>query len=246
MVVVCWQPRLGPKPFTPPKLSFGADGDVKEMTKFCFDKVFSVPPVPGQDAGSVLGRRGSFTVSGDEVTPPLLEKPPATPPLHSPVAEREANTTELSNCEPHKDHVSSMGPELNNSDVHKDPEFNDTDQHKDLDPNTDESVEDLERAAMQRMSIAERRRRYENRSISAQDCGAPTTSPPRLRRHDSFKSARSPVTEMEPDGLEIVPTTTPKRTSTVFGESFYTCILHICLLLFSHFFYTACKCSCIH
>ncbi|XP_069703216.1 coronin-7 isoform X2 [Periplaneta americana] len=47
------QPRLGPKPFTPPKLNFtssgSGEGDVKGTTEFSFDKVFSVPVAPGHE-----------------------------------------------------------------------------------------------------------------------------------------------------------------------------------------------------
>ncbi|KAJ4439634.1 hypothetical protein ANN_07762 [Periplaneta americana] len=48
-----YKPRLGPKPFTPPKLNFtssgSGEGDVKGTTEFSFDKVFSVPVAPGHE-----------------------------------------------------------------------------------------------------------------------------------------------------------------------------------------------------
>ncbi|PNF37262.1 hypothetical protein B7P43_G00408, partial [Cryptotermes secundus] len=58
------QPRLGPKPFTPPKLNFSSsgsgDGDIKGTTEFSFDKVFSVPVAPGHEAmNGALNRHGN-------------------------------------------------------------------------------------------------------------------------------------------------------------------------------------------
>jgi coronin-7 len=113
---------------------------------------------------------------------------------------------------------------------------------------TDDKLEDFERASVQRSSIAERRRMYENRSASVQEAGAadkrsPTLSPTPLRRQDSFKSSktcaleevankRSPVAMQRQQSQEHlaagkthdkkpepVTTPTPKRTSTVFGKS---------------------------
>ena len=111
----------------------------------------------------------------------------------------------------------------------------------------DDKLEDFERASVQRTSIAERRRLYENRSVSVQDPGAtdkrsPTLSPTPLRRRDSFKgskgsggettegSKKPPVAmqrQVSQEGKaqpaqekkpEPVTTPTPKRTSTVFGK----------------------------
>ncbi|XP_063231894.1 coronin-7 [Bacillus rossius redtenbacheri] len=250
------QPRLGPKPFTPPKLSFGADGDVKEMTKFCFDKVFSVPPVPGQDA-SCTARRGSFTAGGDKPSPRDLEANDVEPRDETEsIAAQQRREANLDDAQPHdhpvmndvqprggadvndaqlqsetdvKDDRRESDASMNDADQECDASMNDARQEcdtgaseaqppSDPDASVEEASEDSEQVAMQRMSIAERRRLYESRSVSAQDCAAPNTSPPRLRRHDSFKSARSPVTEVEPDGPEAVPTVTPKRISTVFGR----------------------------
>ncbi|PSN53324.1 hypothetical protein C0J52_04075 [Blattella germanica] len=56
-----YKPRLGPKPFTPPKLNFSSsgsgDGDVKGTTEFSFDKVFSVPVAPGNEARNGMQNR---------------------------------------------------------------------------------------------------------------------------------------------------------------------------------------------
>lgn len=60
----------------------------------------------------------------------------------------------------------------------------------------DDKVEDFERSSVQRSSIAERRRMYENRSVSAQETGtaerrSPNVSPTPLRRQDSYKSSKA-------------------------------------------------------
>ncbi|XP_021932218.1 coronin-7 isoform X5 [Zootermopsis nevadensis] len=58
------QPRLGPKPFTPPKLNFSSgsgEDDIKATTEFSFEKVFSVPVAPGHEAmnGVLPNRHGN-------------------------------------------------------------------------------------------------------------------------------------------------------------------------------------------
>lgn len=95
----------------------------------------------------------------------------------------------------------------------------------------------LERGSGQRNSIAERRRVYENRSVSVQDQGVTVdkTSPTPLRRKGSFKTKHEETVVEEPVNrratiggpVKAVEKTaekkdfvapTPKRTSTVFGE----------------------------
>jgi coronin-7 len=69
---------------------------------------------------------------------------------------------------------------------------------------SDDKLEDFERASVQRSSIAQRRRVYENRSASIQEAGAaekrsPTLSPSPLRRQDSYKSSKSCVSDVKED-----------------------------------------------
>jgi coronin-7 len=69
---------------------------------------------------------------------------------------------------------------------------------------SEDKLEDFERASVQRSSIAERRRVYENRSASIQEAGAPekrspTLSPSLLRRQDSYKSSKSSVPDVKDD-----------------------------------------------
>ncbi|XP_021932215.1 coronin-7 isoform X2 [Zootermopsis nevadensis] len=59
-----YKPRLGPKPFTPPKLNFSSgsgEDDIKATTEFSFEKVFSVPVAPGHEAmnGVLPNRHGN-------------------------------------------------------------------------------------------------------------------------------------------------------------------------------------------
>jgi coronin-7 len=71
----------------------------------------------------------------------------------------------------------------------------------------DDKVEDFERSSVQRSSIAERRRIYENRSVSAQEAGvaerkSPTVSPTPLRRQDSYKSSKAAGPDMVKEDTE--------------------------------------------
>lgn len=92
----------------------------------------------------------------------------------------------------------------------------------------------FERNAVQRTSIAERRKMYESRSQSMQEgiMDKPDGSPSPLRRKDSFKNAKNEESNKS-KGAAIgkassdsqaakkespVVTPAPKRTSTVFGK----------------------------
>lgn len=72
---------------------------------------------------------------------------------------------------------------------------------------SDDKLEDFERASVQRSSIAERRRVYENRSVSIQEATAaekrsPTLSPTPLRRQDSYKSSKACVPDVAKEDTE--------------------------------------------
>nr|CAD7393572.1 unnamed protein product [Timema cristinae] len=293
------QPRLGPKPFTPPKLNFGSsaiDGDLKGTTEFSFDKVFSVPPVPGQETNGMSNIRESITsISSDfnldnqnvnyfdnrsinrvndiiTQVPEKIDLPsspvddseyqdneaeigkegqqnsakletesfedntvPDSPPSHSKL--KTQSTAERRKL--YEKRISSMANEqdtvVDGADLTK------------MDDSSDDKLEDFERASVQRTSIAERRRLYESRSVSVQDPAAvdkrsPTVSPTPLRRRDSFKTPKTPVsdsvkeegskrppipphkqeTQQTPPPKVVAPepvtTPTPKRTSTVFAN----------------------------
>ncbi|XP_072393484.1 coronin-7 [Diabrotica undecimpunctata] len=219
------KPRLGPKPFTPPNL---AD------TENTFSKVFSVPAVPGQTT-----------------TPISQEKD------KSPTVEEVTEKTEAVNGKSDENHTksdvgngksASSGEEEASSDsgyVPRTPStaerrklFETKPNSKENDPEELDSV-DFERGSLQRASIAERRKMYENRSISVQEQGLEKkeNSPVMMRRKDSFKNRKNaedvlkddnnrksmPIAKqqsLDPVGVRKseVSMPTPKRTSTVFGR----------------------------
>ncbi|CAG9827935.1 unnamed protein product [Diabrotica balteata] len=216
-------PRLGPKPFTPPNL---AD------TENTFSKVFSVPAVPGQTTTSISQEKDK-----------------------SPTVEEVTEKTEAVNGKSDENHTksdvgngksASSGEEEASSDsgyVPRTPStaerrklFETKPNSKENDPEELDSV-DFERGSLQRASIAERRKMYENRSISVQEQGLEKkeNSPVMMRRKDSFKNRKNaedvlkddnnrksmPIAKqqsLDPVGVRKseVSMPTPKRTSTVF------------------------------
>ncbi|CAG2058884.1 unnamed protein product [Timema podura] len=294
------QPRLGPKPFTPPKLNFGSsamDGDLKGTTEFSFDKVFSVPPVPGQETNGMFNKRESITsIPSDfnldtqnvnhfddrpinRVNDIITQVPEKIDLPSSPVddCEYQDNEAEIDK-EGQQNSAKSETESFEENTVpdsppsHSKPKTQSTAERRKLyekrissmaneqdivvdgavltkmDDSSDDKLEDFERASVQRTSIAERRRLYESRSVSVQDPAAvdkrsPNVSPTPLRRRDSFKTPKTPVSDSvkEEEGSkrppippqkqetqqttspkvvapEPVTTPTPKRTSTVFGR----------------------------
>ncbi|XP_068081154.1 coronin-7 [Anabrus simplex] len=270
------QPRLGPKPFTPPKLNFsGGDGDMKATTDFSFDKVFSVPVAPNHESSmnGSLNKTGSVPTR-DEIYERLsslvLEKESEVS-LASPVKEvvgvidsgikqqdSEVDVRQRQDEIVVPDSPTSLKPktpstaerrklfEKRFSSVANEQELGlsvaDSSVISKVDDFVDDKLEEFERASVQRTSIAERRRLYENRSMSVQDAApadkiSPTLSPTPLRRRDSFKTVKAPATdpvkeEESKKGSQVaipresssatkpepVTTPTPKRTSTVFGR----------------------------
>ncbi|XP_023703950.1 coronin-7 isoform X3 [Cryptotermes secundus] len=262
------QPRLGPKPFTPPKLNFSSsgsgDGDIKGTTEFSFDKVFSVPVAPGHEAmNGALNRHGnsfhtvdnensgtnqnlsyiendlqskggeyrdeelkevcediplsackdnvgpyqdetksriglqSENVSEGDVQPnsgSFEELSPTSPTLHG--KPKTPSTAERRKF--YEKRISSIAGEQEGTQLAVDTlKFDDT----------DDKLEDFERASVQRSSIAERRRVYENRSASIQEASAaekrsPTLSPTPLRRKDSYKSSKACVPDVVKEDKE--------------------------------------------
>ncbi|CAH2006359.1 unnamed protein product [Acanthoscelides obtectus] len=220
-----YKPRLGPKPFTPPKLD-------SENT---FSKVFSVPLVPGQNG-----------LPADKVTTPVEEK------LASPVNESEPQTEEEPKVddEPQKIEAEngkcSSDEEEAQSESDYTPKTPSTAERRKLfeKSNSKENegedtidTDNFERSSV-RTSIAERRKMYEKRSMSVQEPGSISQekkegSPVMLRRKDSFKNRKNeeilkednrksvPVSKqqsLDPGRKSEAATPTPKRTSTVFGR----------------------------
>nr|CAI5857096.1 unnamed protein product [Callosobruchus analis] len=225
-----YKPRLGPKPFTPPKLD-------SENT---FSKVFSVPVVPGQNG---LAIEKPTTPVEEKLPSPLSELEPQIEGKHQKIdIEPQKGEAENGKCSSSEDEPQSETDykpktpstaerrklfEKSNS---KENEGEDT-----IDTNN------FERASLQRSSIAERRKLYEKRSMSVQETGSIAQeknegSPVMLRRKDSFKNRKNTEDILKEDNRKSVPvskqqsmdpgaarkseaaTPTPKRTSTVFGR----------------------------
>ncbi|KAM3966025.1 coronin [Aphomia sociella] len=189
-----YKPRLGPKPFS---TSSGSE-------EFSFDKIFSVPAVPGM-------------TKSDSATSPITS---ATTPLTStPIAKETAEEKDKS-LSPTSDVEVAAKEEYTNgkSDTSLEEEVNSSDSgYRPKTPSTAERRKVFE-TTDGNQSIAERRRAYEARSLSVVEDGTPaaaSASPAPLRRRDSLKSRKSPDRE---DKRASVPNVTTKRTSTVFGK----------------------------
>ncbi|CAG9782241.1 unnamed protein product [Diatraea saccharalis] len=187
------QPRLGPKPFS---ASTGNE-------EFSFDKVFSVPAVPGMTKSD----SATSSLSAPGATTPAA----STPIVKEPSEEKEKSLTPTSDVEaaPKEDFTNgksdtSVEEDVNSSDSGYRPKTPSTAERRKMFENTDGT-----------QSIADRRRNYEMRSVSVAVESDTPPSPAPLRRRDSFKSRKSPDRE---DKRASVPNVTTKRTSTVFGK----------------------------
>ncbi|XP_038218850.1 coronin-7 isoform X2 [Zerene cesonia] len=181
------QPRLGPKPFS---ASAGSE-------EFSFDKVFSVPAVPG--------------VKSDNATSPVSGSMPVTSAPTPKDEDKEKSLSPTSDVEvaPKEEYTNgksdtSVEEEVNSSDSGYIPKTPSTADRRKMFETTD-GVK----------SIADRRRAYEVRSVSAAPDAEAPLSPAPLRRRDSLKSRKSPDRE---EKRSSVPNVTTKRTSTVFGK----------------------------
>ncbi|XP_050355413.1 coronin-7 isoform X1 [Nymphalis io] len=179
-----YKPRLGPKPFS---ASAGSE-------EFSFDKVFSVPAVPGltkSDSGLSPVASDARPVRDDEKEKSL-----------SPTSDVEVAASKEEYTNGKSD--TSLEEEVNSSDSGYRPKTPGTAERRKMFETTDGSSQ----------SIAERRRAYEARSVSVAN-EEPPASPAPLRRRDSLKSRKSPERE---EKRSSVPNVTTKRTSTVFGK----------------------------
>ncbi|XP_052744799.1 coronin-7 isoform X2 [Bicyclus anynana] len=188
----CTQPRLGPKPFS---ASAGSE-------EFSFDKVFSVPAVPG-------------VPKSDSGLSPVSAPASATPLTSTPISrdeEKEKSLSPTSDVDviPNKEEYTngksdtSLEEEVNSSDSGYRPKTPSTAERRKMFESTDGN-----------QSIADLRRAYEVRSKSVAVESEAPPSPAPLRRRDSLKSRKSPERE---EKRSSVPNVTTKRTSTVFGK----------------------------
>ncbi|XP_045514356.1 coronin-7 isoform X2 [Pieris brassicae] len=186
-----YKPRLGPKPFS-------ASTGIEE---FSFDRVFSVPAVPGVNKSDSSTSPGSAPTSSSPATATPVSREGDREKSLSPAGDAEvAPKEEYTNG---KSDV-SVEEDVDGSDGGPGPKTPTTADRRRLFETTD-GVK----------SIADRRRAYEVRSLSsAPDAEAPL-SPAPLRRRDSLKSRKSPDRE---EKRSSVPNVATKRTSTVFGK----------------------------
>ncbi|XP_052900121.1 coronin-7 isoform X2 [Anopheles moucheti] len=176
-------PRLGPKPFC----SSGASGD------FSFDKVFSVPVVPGVEPGTdkegissvpshtIVGDVVSVETNGNTVT--IATEP--EPKDCSPTDEEKTSAEPMDDCDidtRQLPHAELRKPCEQEKIFERQASSESVDQ---FDSSSDDAKNQFERMSAQRTSLAERRRMFESRSQSVQDEKA--SSPTPLRRLDSLK-----------------------------------------------------------
>ncbi|XP_047508009.1 coronin-7 isoform X2 [Pieris napi] len=187
----CTQPRLGPKPFS---ASTGTE-------EFSFDRVFSVPAVPGVDKSDSSTPPASAPISSSPATTTPVSREADDEKSLSPAADAEvAPKEEYTNGKSD----ASVEEDLDGSDGGPGPKTPTTADRRRLFETTD-GVK----------SIADRRRAYEVRSLSSAPEAEAPLSPAPLRRRDSLKSRKSPDRE---EKRSSVPNVATKRTSTVFGK----------------------------
>lgn len=217
------QPRLGPKPFTPPKFNETES----------FDKVFSVPVLPG-----ITTSTNGLAETKD--TTPTAEAQNTTQDVQeSEIAASDANINGKTNLQPEESEYIPKTPSTAERRKLFENRSNSKENEQENNCEVTDAGNNFERNVMQRSSIAERRKLYE-RSQSVQDAPAisekPDGSPIMLRRKDSFKNRKGEEENKTEVNRKSVPfakqqsldpqahrksevvTPTPKRTSTVFGE----------------------------
>lgn len=209
-----FQPRLGPKPF--------AASNANE--NFSFDKVFAVPQVPGNDStqtsAEVKATNGATGNGSVEEVEEIVEEITAEPepeeiqieePSKEEEQEQEVEEKENSPSPPLSEEV-QMRPPLSRGSSSSNDEVDDN-------------------VCRESISIADRRKLYEFKSMSIQE--DKIASPTPLRRRNSLKQTNGSKSE---DGTAAMPppasvaseklVATPsvdsaaigKRTSTVFGR----------------------------
>ncbi|KAK9870983.1 hypothetical protein WA026_009943 [Henosepilachna vigintioctopunctata] len=222
-----YKPRLGPKPFTPLKLNESKS----------FDQVFCVPQVPGQNQ-----------TNGHDLKSPTAE----CKSLESETVNEDFKVIENEDKENNRTPDRSESENVDEKDISVDSGYSSktpTTAERRRMFETSENEENLdsidsnnfERGGGQRASIAERKKMYENKSLSFIDSAAKeksTSSPVLLRRKGSFKNPKNVEDDIPKDdnrksvGItkqhshdpqtfrksEVITAPTPKRTSTVFGR----------------------------
>ncbi|XP_039279273.1 coronin-7 isoform X2 [Nilaparvata lugens] len=207
------QPRLGPKPFTPPKLSSSASvdtgaggGDVPSAPAVADPPPPAVSPPPAAVNGG--GAHSPEPVTADSPPQSLHANQPSDDDklLNGSVSQLEISGEKESANESATDDVVMAGGGVGGGD--------------------EEEQCDGARNSNSNATIAERRRMYESRSMSVQEAGSPAPTPTPLRRRDSLKNSKSGKdSETQAKRNSVAAPTqlstaaaVPKRTSTVFGR----------------------------
>lgn len=204
------QPRLGPKPFTPPKLSSSASVDQPSDASSQLDKVFSVPSAPSNTDPSPVA-----------AAPPPLSPPPA-PAVnggsHSPQqADSPPESLQANDSAGLSDDEKLLNGSVSQLEIGESAVASE-------ESAGGEGAE--EQCDGRNVTIAERRRMYESRSMSVQEPGSPAPTPTPLRRRDSLKNSKGGKdTDTQAKRNSVAAPTqlstaaaVPKRTSTVFGR----------------------------
>lgn len=199
-----------------------------------FDKVFSVPAVPGSHTNGVH----------EETSPPSTE-PPTIPqeklPIEPCISKIDGDTNGCPDDEEYIPKTPSTAERRKIFETRSNSKENEPEDNFDSLDSTN-----FERASLQRSSIAERRKMYERSQSVQESTGTiiekPDGSPVMLRRKDSFKARKTneegtkknvpKQQSLDPQAARKTEpvTPTPKRTSTVFGI-FLTIY---CVFLFMH------------
>lgn len=238
----CLQPRLGPRPFTPPKLDLGPDGDQNKpkSNESNFDKVFSVPAVPEMN-----GTKKNINSNNKQNISDLIETNDKLDVGSENEGEEGENdnesrtptTAERRRMFEQANEEAESGRDEKQINVEIEPvkETTPVTPPASLDPSPTEEIP-ADDSECQLTSIADRRRLYENRSMSVQEPAS--ISPTPLRRRDSLKGNNHEATikeepvvsrkqvqrqsslesKKEKKPVAELATPTPKRTSTVFGK----------------------------
>ncbi|XP_055684553.1 coronin-7 isoform X1 [Lutzomyia longipalpis] len=204
-----YKPRLGPKPFV----------GCTSSQEFSFDKVFSVPQVPGTEQPSANGPNADHEKTDQE----KVDQEKTVEEQDSP-----ASNTDQEKMDDNSDEKTDASPELESTECDPPVEASEVDIPEAKEPEvpeirgseakkSEESEEDRSEGAT---SIAERRKLYEHRSLSIQDEKAASPTP--LRRRNSLKQwngkedDHQQTTAVDVDSASNAKT--GKRTSTVFGR----------------------------
>ncbi|XP_060530155.1 coronin-7 isoform X2 [Cylas formicarius] len=213
------KPRLGPKPFTPPKLN---------DTENSFSKIFSVPGVP---SGPIVPPNGVIETKEEEEEIPIFKKVDSSDGADACKIDKDNSLSTFASAEDEINVDSGYVPKTPST-----AERRKLFEVRSSSKENDEDSDSFDRGSTQRSSIAERRKLYEHSPQPQQEpITEKGTSPVMLRTKETLKNQKN-IEEASKEGgkrksasftkqqsldqgvkrQEPAPTT--KRTSTVFGR----------------------------